>query len=287
MLEIFQYWQVNLVLAIILFVVLYQFYRLLAKESNNSANIPVIVGYIGSIIFIFLMPFFGIKFVTSWHIWALLFLSTLFYAVHDVLKSVGFKKLDVSVVAVFSQLAKVFMIVLGVVIFREKLTQIELFGIILVVLGSALISFKKNKFKINKYIWAIIVASLFFAFAMIIDVGISTQFNLAFYFFILYLIPSILISISMKIKFIDLKKEFFRTKNTPNLFIFASLCSSIGMLLYLLSLRQGQVSIVAPLSSVTVLLNVLAGYIFLKERDDLVKRIIASILVIVGIFLLV
>jgi len=38
---------------------------------------------------------------------------------------------------------------------------------------------------------------------------------------------------------------------------------------------------------VTVLINVFAGYIFLKEKDDLSKRIIAAILVIVGIFLLV
>jgi uncharacterized membrane protein len=58
------------------------------------------------------------------------------------------------------------------------------------------------------------------------------------------------------------------------------------MLFYLLALRQGQVSIVAPLSSVTVLLNVLAGYIFLKERKDPLKRIFAAVLVVVGVFLL-
>jgi len=59
------------------------------------------------------------------------------------------------------------------------------------------------------------------------------------------------------------------------------------MLFYLLALRQGKVSVVAPLSSVTVLLNVLAGYIFLKEKDDLGKRLIAAMLVIAGVFLLV
>ena len=287
MLQIFQYWQVNLVLAVILFVALYQFYRLLAKGSKRSANIPVIVGLLGSIIFLLLIPFFNMKFPSIWYVWILLLLSNFLYVGNDLLKFIGFKKLDVSVVSIFSQLAKVFMIILGVIIFREQLTLIEIIGIVLIMFGSSLVSFKKNKFKINKYIWAIIGASLFFALAMTIDVGISAQFNLAFYFFVLYLVPSILISIGMKIKLVDLKKEFFRTKNTPKFFIVASLCSSIGMLFYLLALRQGQVSIVAPLSSVTVLLNVLAGYIFLKERDDLTKRIIASILVIVGVFLLV
>jgi uncharacterized membrane protein len=51
MLEIFQYWQTNLALAIVLFVILYQYYRLLAKESISSANIPVIIGFVGSCIF--------------------------------------------------------------------------------------------------------------------------------------------------------------------------------------------------------------------------------------------
>ena len=287
MLQIFQYWQVNLVLAIILFVALYQFYRLLAKGSRHSANIPVIVGLLGSIIFLLLIPFFNMKFPSIWYVWILLLLSNFLYVGNDLLKFIGFKKLDVSVVSIFYQLAKVFMIILGVIIFHEQLTLIEIIGIILIMFGSSLVAFKKNKFKINKYIWAIIGASLFFALAMTIDVGISAQFNLAFYFFVLYFVPAVLIIIGKQIKFIDLKEEFFRTKNSPKFFIMASLCSSIGMLFYLLALRQGQVSIVAPLSSVTVLLNVLAGYIFLKERDDLTKRIIASILVIVGVFLLI
>jgi len=287
MLEIFQYWQVNLSIAVVLFVVLYQYYRLLARDSNNSASIPVIVGFISSIIFISMMPFFGMKFPTVWYFWILLLLSNFLYAGNDLLKFIGFKRLDVSVVAIFSQLSKVFMIILGVVVFRETLTLMEMVGIILIVFGSGLISLKKNKFTINKYIWAVIGASFFFALAMTIDVGVSKQFNLAFYFFMMYFVPAILIIVGKQMTFLDLKKEFFKTKNSPKFFVLASLASSIGMLTYLLALRQGQVSIVAPLSSITVLLNVLAGYIFLEERTDLAKRLVAAVFVIVGVFLLV
>jgi drug/metabolite transporter (DMT)-like permease len=179
------------------------------------------------------------------------------------------------------------MIILGIIIFREKITHIELIGISLIMFGGALISFKKNKFKINKYIWSIMGASLFFALAMMIDVRISEQFNLAFYFFMLYLIPAVLIIIGKKITFTELKEEFFKTGNSPKFFLIAGTTSSLGMLFYLLALRQGQVSIVAPLSSITVLLNVLAGYIFLKEKKDPLKRIFAAALVIGGVFLLV
>jgi len=57
-------------------------------------------------------------------------------------------------------------------------------------------------------------------------------------------------------------------------------------LFYLLALRQGKVSVVAPLSSVTVLPNVLAGYIFLKEKIT-GKRIIAFILAMISLMLFV
>jgi uncharacterized membrane protein len=83
------------------------------------------------------------------------------------------------------------------------------------------------------------------------------------------------------------KKDFFVSKESSKYFLTAGITSAFGMLFYLLALRQGQVSIVAPLSSITVLLNVFAGYIFLKERQDPVKRTIAAILIIIGVFLLV
>ena len=287
MVEIFSYWQVNLSLAVVLFVVLYQFYRLVAKESWETSNIPIIIGFIGSLFFLLLIPFYEQTFSASWGVWLLLLGSSIFYVGNDLLKFIGFKYLDTAVVSVLAQTSKVFMIILGVIIFREKLNIHQILGVVLILSGSTLVSVKKYKMKINKYAWSVVGASLFFALAMIIDVGISSKFNLAFYMALIYFIPAGLIFFSRKKKVSDLKKELFYTKNSFKYLMLASISSAAGMMFYLIALRQGQVSIVAPLSSVTVLLNVFAGYIFLKEKDDLTKRIIAAVLVIVGIFLLV
>jgi drug/metabolite transporter (DMT)-like permease len=287
MFEIFQYWQVNLVIAIALFVVMYPHYRLAAKEFERPSDIPIIFGVIGSIIFLVLIPFFDFYFPTDWRVWALLLSSNILYACQDVLKSKGFKYLDVSVVSIFSQSSKIFLILFGIIIFSERLTTLEIFGIACIMVGSALVVFKKNKFHINKYIWFIIGSSLFFAMAMTIDVGVSGQFNLAFYLLAIYFLPALFIFIGGRRKMADIKKGFLRNQNSKMFTIIAGVASAVGMLFYLLALRQGQVSVVAPLSSITVLLNVLAGHIFLKERDDLIKRIIAAILVIIGVFLLV
>ena len=50
--------------------------------------------------------------------------------------------------------------------------------------------------------------------------------------------------------------------------------------------KLGKVTIVAPLSSLGVILNVIVSYLFLKEKDNLFKKIIASLLVMLGIFLI-
>ena len=48
----------------------------------------------------------------------------------------------------------------------------------------------------------------------------------------------------------------------------------------------GDVTTVAPLFTLTVIGNVLVGYIFLKERENLPKKIIAALIIIVSIFLI-
>jgi uncharacterized membrane protein len=48
----------------------------------------------------------------------------------------------------------------------------------------------------------------------------------------------------------------------------------------------GNITIVAPLSGLSILVNILLAYFFLKEKDHLIKKIIAVIGIIIGIMLL-
>jgi uncharacterized membrane protein len=60
-------------------------------------------------------------------------------------------------------------------------------------------------------------------------------------------------------------------------------------LLILFSLRAyqlGVITIVAPLSTLSILCNVLLASIFLKEKDNLVKKIVVTIGIIIGIILI-
>jgi drug/metabolite transporter (DMT)-like permease len=50
--------------------------------------------------------------------------------------------------------------------------------------------------------------------------------------------------------------------------------------------QLGSVTTVSPLTALTVIINVIVAYIFLNERKDLLKKIIAAIIIIISIILI-
>jgi len=62
----------------------------------------------------------------------------------------------------------------------------------LILTGNVLIFYEKGKLKINKYIWLGILATLLFRIVILIDIGISKQFNLPFYIMLTFFIPAIM-----------------------------------------------------------------------------------------------
>jgi uncharacterized membrane protein len=50
--------------------------------------------------------------------------------------------------------------------------------------------------------------------------------------------------------------------------------------------QLGEVTSVAPLWALKVIINVIVSYIFLKERSNLLKKIIAALLIIISVVLI-
>lgn len=98
------------------------------------------------------------------------------------------------------------------------------------------------------------------------------------------LVPTLFIGITEKISFKRIKKEFVNGDKVA--IVFTSLCWGVASVFQLRTYQLGNVTTVAPLCALTVIGNVLVGYIFLNERDGLFKKIIAAILIIISVFLI-
>ena len=150
--------------------------------------------------------------------------------------------------------------------------------------SNVLIFFKKGNGKPNKYVLLGIFANVCFSIALFLDVNNSDKFNLPIYVASTLGIPTILIAIFEKIKFSDIKEEY--KNGNKKAILITAITWSLSIVAQLRAYQLGEVSIVAPLCALSVILNVIVGYFFLKEKDDMLKKIIAALLIILGIILI-
>lgn len=281
---LFTNWIFWILLYLVAFVVFNQQYKIATKLMNTSGSFTVVAQIVTSAFTILLIPFFTIRFPTDIRVYIILGISIIFYALHDRLATTIRKGLEASTYSIINQLSNVFMIIAGVLLFKEPVVWHRMLGAALILFSNVMIFFEKGKFRFNKYVVLAVIANLLYTCAVLIDVNLSEQFNLPFYVILTLFIPAILITIFERIKIKDIIGEF-KTGNTKSIII-TSIAWSIAIVAHLKSLQLGKVTIVAPLSSLGVILNVIVSYIFLKEKDNLFKKIIASLLVILGIFLI-
>lgn len=281
---VFHNWIFIVILYLIFAVIYNQGYKVLTKKMHNDGAMAVLMDGLGGIFSLFLIPLFPLKLPENKLVYLFLGLACIFYALNDRLTATVRKGLEASTTSMMKQLSTVFLIFAGFLFFKEKFILTKFIGALLIVFSNILIFYKKNSLKENKYTIYGLLAALCSTIAAFIDVSYSKEFNLPVYVAFTLLVPSVLIMLFDRIKFNDLKKEFANNKKL--IILLASLSSSLMLILKLYAYDIGKVMIVAPLCSLTVILNVLIGYIFLKERNNLVKKVIASILIIIGLILI-
>ena len=277
-------WLIFVILYLIFSVIFDQTYKIATKSLTKPGALTMILQMIGSLFILLMIPLFEIKFPTEPKIYLFLALSIIFYAINDRLNTTVRSGIEASTFSIIHQLSTVFMIFAGVLFFKEPFILNKFIGALLIVFSNILIFYKKGMRKPNKYILLGILANIFFTIALFLDVNISNDFNLPIYVALTLGIPSIFIFIFERIKISDIKEEF---KNGNKKAILVTAISwSLSIVAQLRAYQLGNVSVVAPLCALSVILNVIVGYFLLKEKDDLAKKIVAAALIIFSIVLI-
>ena len=87
-----------------------------------------------------------------------------------------------------------------------------------------------------------------------------------------------------RVTFKDLKEEFYF--GNKKAIVLTGITLSLLGFCQIRAYQLGDITVIAPLCSLSVILNVILGYIFLKEKNNLLKKIIAAILITVSIILI-
>ena len=277
-------WIVFVILYLILVVIYNQFYKIKTKKLTKPGALTVLLQIIGALAVLLVSPLFEIKFPTDIKVYIFLGLALIFYSISDRLNTTVRAGIEASTFSKIKQLSTVFMIFAGLIFLKEPFVINKFIGAILIIASNILIFYKKGEGKPNKYIILGIIANICYTIALFLDVNISNNFNLPFYITISLGIPAILIAIIEKIKITDIKNEFINGNRKA--ICVTGITWSLSILVQLRAYQLGEVSVVAALCALSVILNVIFGYFFQNEKENLTKKIIAALLIILGIILI-
>lgn len=277
-------WLVYVILYLVLATTFTQFYKISTKTLKKAGALTVLLQITAGLTSLLLCPFFSFQFPTDIKVYIMLGFSIVFYAISDRINTTVRSGIEASTFSMLKQLSTTFMIFAGLLFFKEQFILTKFIGAMLIIFSNVLIFYKKGKFEFNKYILLGILANISFTIALFLDVNISDNFNLPFYVAITLIVPSVLITIFERIKPSEIKNEL--VNGNKKAILITAISWGIMIVAQLRAYQLGNVTIVAPLCALTVILNVIVGYFFLNEKDNLLRKIIAAILIIISIVLI-
>lgn len=277
-------WFLFVALYIILAVAFTQFYKIVLNTSKSDGTLTVLLQFIAGLSALLLSPFFKFTFPTDWKVYLLLGIACIFYALSDRMNTTVRSGIEASTFSIIKQLSTVFMILAGLLFFKEQFVWKKIIGAGLIIFSNILIFYKKGKQKLDKYVLLGILSNIIYSVALFLDVNISDSFNLAFYVALTLLVPALFITVAERIKLSNIKKEF--KNGNKKAILITGLCWGTMIVVQLRAYQLGEATSVAPLCALTVIGNVLVGYLFLKERANLLKKLVAAFLIIISIFLI-
>ncbi len=280
--DIVNTWQFNVIAFLFVVTIYTQNYKIIVDKVKREGISLVILQLVGGLSILLLIPFFPLKFSTDLKIYALLFVAIIFYTINDRIHVTTRKNLDVSISSILGQLSKVFLILYGVLIFKQEIILSKLFGGALIFAGIVFLIYKKGRFSFNKYVLLAILASFLVATGIVIDVDISTKFNLPIYIMLTLVIPALIIFIAERFTLKDVYLEYISPRKKS--YLITGISWGLLILFMIRSLQLGEAVFIAPLLAISVFLNVIMAYFIHNERNDFIKKIIVAIIIIIGVY---
>ena len=277
-------WLFILLINVIAISVATLFQRLAMKKEESD---PVL----SSIVFQLLLGFIIIPFAIiqgfSWpnlaELWPYFLFSTILYAFGSIMFFKSIKLIEASEMIILSGAGAIVTMICAYIFLRERLVMPQYFGAVLVMASIFLVQYKKQKFVFGKGALLALVATSLFAFANVSDMMIIRTYDAISYAGLMSLLPGLMLCLIYFKKMPALIKS---TKNTDKNLLAYTAIYSIGVITFYMALAKGaMLSQVSVICKTNIILTVIFAAIFIKERDNLWRKILAAIICMVGVIL--
>ena len=278
-------WVTWVIIYLISAVVFSQSFKKANRNMTNAGTLTILLELFTALFSLLFIPFFKLSISHNPHTYLILLIVIIIYAFTDRLNIEARYGLSPSTFSMLKQLSSVFLVILSFVILKEKVILTKIVGASLILIANIGLTIDKNgKFKINKYFLMSLASNILFAFGMLINVNISGEFNLGIYTIITVLFPAILITLFGKHSIKGLKKEF--NLYDKKIFLLSAFTWCVMLISSVRAYQLGSVSVVAPLLTLTAIINTIYEFVFNNDKSEFIKKLIIGIIIIIGVLLI-
>lgn len=256
--------------------------RVVAVKSKDARVFSVIFGAIASVMsfFFFLIEPFEFKNL-SWKVIVLTLVSTVLMAIFERLQFYVRKEIDASSLSIIFRLIPAVSVTASIIFLKESLTIYKVIAVLLILGGNLLVVMAKGKGKIkfDKATLLAMMTACVLGLAWTVDKGASIGYSASLYALIAWILSTIYNFLTPVIS----KKELLTEWDTGAKGII--ILAFLNVLVYYLQIRtimMVESSKAVPVMSLSTILVVIFGIIFLKERENIPIKILASLLVVIG-----
>lgn len=274
------------ILFIIIYAILSSFALLFKKKATEKSsifNILYLLSLISFCLSIFISPdFYQVQITDIINI----SIKSAVVVVAWLLELYALSKLPIGLYSIIRTMRIVFVVILGVILFSEPLPIEKIFGIIMVIAGIILANYNpkekvKKKLVNHLPIILLVVACLFVACSEILDKVLMKGLSVGQMQFWFLLFNTIYFRIILLVK----KEKVNYKLITTNYWIAlaaATILAGDRFLFYANKDPDSEVSIMVLIKQLSVIVLIILGKIFFKEKN-IIKKLICSMLIIAGI----
>ncbi|MFA6007850.1 MAG: DMT family transporter [Candidatus Shapirobacteria bacterium] len=258
--------------------------RVLATKSANPRAFALIYNTIGGIFALSFFLFDHSQFSgINWQVILLLAINICVYGIFNRFEFYARKDIEASTYAVLAKVTPIITFTLSIIFLQETLNLNKILALFVIIAGNILAVMTKKGLKFSnglKYV-ALVVVSLGVAWTF--DKKISGNFPLPLYAFFTYMLPNIFIYFFPKLTPSEIKNEFKIANYRIFILAIINVC---GYFMLIKAYSFGEASNIVLLTSTSTIITVLLGIFLLKEKDRLWQKILAAVLVTIGVLLL-
>lgn len=245
----------------------------------------VIVHFFTAILFV---PLLVKEFVFphSWFAWFLVLLSSILWAIIALTGFSAYKLTNVSIKAPLSEVRIVFLFLLSVLILGEAFYFRKAAGMLLILLGIIILTYKKRKVFGNlkdRGVQLTLLTALVISGVALIDKYAMNYFTAGTFGFLVYFFPGVLLLFFIR------RRKGVVTSLMRRRFSLIFFVIVLGMLSYYFKLRAydlADASLVFPITRLSVLISTIGGITALKEKEEIFKKLLSVAIILVGAFVL-